>query len=145
MTQPDLADRLVLLGPTVDRDARSMRQQFERLLRDAPRESLRLVSVVIGDYLRSGPVWTLRTARLMVEYKIEDVLPQVAAPTLIIRGSRDPIAPQKWVDEIVRLMPNAQALRIEGAAHAAHFVAADCFLGAIRPFLDSVDESIDAA
>lgn len=35
----------------------------------------------------------------MDRHRIEEVLPRIQAPTLVVRGPRDPIIPPRWAEE----------------------------------------------
>jgi 2-hydroxy-6-oxonona-2,4-dienedioate hydrolase len=48
-------------------------------------------------------------------------LPLLQIPTLIVRGQRDPIAPQPWVEELAALLPHGELLVIPGAPHALNY------------------------
>jgi pimeloyl-ACP methyl ester carboxylesterase len=62
-------------------------------------------------------------------------LPKVTGPTLVVRGTRDPIAPQRWVEEMVRRLPHGQLRVLEGATHAANYTTPDALAQAVRDFL----------
>jgi pimeloyl-ACP methyl ester carboxylesterase len=112
---------LVLAGPTVDPDARSLLGQGARLVRDVAHEPLSLDWLVATDYVRSGPLRTLRWAQQMLAHRIEDRLPHVEAPTLVVRGERDPIVPRRWAEHAAQLVPGGELVEIAGAPHAAHY------------------------
>ena len=57
-------------------------------------------------------------------------------PTLVVRGSRDPIVPQRWAKEVAELLPMGQLSVIPGAAHAANYGWAAEFARIILKFLD---------
>ncbi|MFL5664956.1 MAG: alpha/beta fold hydrolase [Ktedonobacteraceae bacterium] len=38
-------------------------------------------------------------------------------PTLVIRGSIDAITPQRWAEEVTKLLPKGRLVVIEGAYH----------------------------
>jgi pimeloyl-ACP methyl ester carboxylesterase len=42
----------------------------------------------------------------------------VRTPTLIVHGTRDPLLPVRGARAMVRLMPNAELLVVEGMGHA---------------------------
>ena len=122
--RPERVSALVLLGPTVDPRARTLVEQGVRLARDAVRESPGLIWTVASDYVRSGPVRTVRWARRMLEHRIEERLPLVAAPTLVVRGEHDAIVPREWARRVASLVQQGELAEIRGAAHAAHFTHA---------------------
>jgi pimeloyl-ACP methyl ester carboxylesterase len=118
---PGLAAAAVLLGPTVDDRARSVLRQGLRLVRDSAGEPPRFVAVMVREYLRCGPVRYLLTARRMVADRIEDVLPAVAAPVLVLRGEQDPIAPRRWAQHVAVLCPRGRFAEVPGGHHAVQW------------------------
>lgn len=131
---PDRVHGLVLNSPTVDAAHRSVFGELLRLVADSPREQWSLVWISARDYLRAGlfrVLWTLRSA---LADRIEDKLPRVAAPILIVRGSRDPIVSQPWVEALARVAPTAEVVVVPGAPHAVNYSAADEFSELILAF-----------
>jgi pimeloyl-ACP methyl ester carboxylesterase len=102
---------------------------------DLPHESPRLHPILLADYLRAGPVRTVRTLQAGVDDPLLVKLPRVRTPMLVVRGDRDPIAPRRWVRELAEMLPNGRWAEVPGAAHAAHFSAADRVADLVRAFL----------
>jgi pimeloyl-ACP methyl ester carboxylesterase len=119
--RPELVRSLVLVGPTWDPSAPTLRQHLARLALDAVREPPKLNWVVATDYLRGGPLRTVRGARLMLDHPMVERLPLVSAPAVVVRGERDPIVPKVWAEQVASLLPDATSREIPGAAHCAHF------------------------
>ena len=133
---PGLVGQAVLQGPTMDPAARSAVRQIGRLLLDTPREPPSLVPIELLDFLRAGAGRAWRTLRYALEDPIEDKLPRMGVPALVVRGSRDPIVPRRWAEEVARLLPEGRFVEIPGAAHAVNFGAPSRFARVIRAFLD---------
>jgi 2-hydroxy-6-oxonona-2,4-dienedioate hydrolase len=132
---PACVDRAVLFGPTVDPSARSMLHLGLRLLWDAPRERLSLLPIQGRDLVKLGPARAHGAVQAMLRDRIEDKLPLVNAPTLVVRGGRDPLVSDRWVQEIVRLLPAGSLVTIPDAPHAANYSAPNRLMQAIRPFI----------
>lgn len=135
--RPALVARAIFVGPTIDRHARTARQQLWRLLRDASREGPLEPLLASRDYLRFGLGRGWRTLRFALADRIEEKLPRIQAPTLVVRGERDPLVPPGWAEEVAHLLPRGHLVVLPGAAHAANFSAPDALLRAILPFLDT--------
>lgn len=135
---PHLVEGAVLIGPTVDPAARTVLQQGLRLLRDVPGERPSLWPVLAGDLLAMGPVRAFRQVQWMLRDPIEEKLPLMRVPTLIVRGSRDPIAPQCWVETMQRLLPEGHLVTMAHAPHAANYSAPAQLVDTIMPFIASV-------
>jgi pimeloyl-ACP methyl ester carboxylesterase len=133
--QPERVDRLILVGPTADAGARRIWPHLLRLVRTSWAERPSLVLVVAWDYVRAGPLALYREMRHMLADRIEDKLPRIEVPILVLRGENDAIVPQRWAEEVARLAGADGVRVIPGAGHAINYTAADELLRRIRPFL----------
>ncbi len=118
---PEHAAAAVLVGPTIDPEARKISIQSLRLLADVFLEPTALYTIGLVDYLRAGLRRNLQTLRHALDDPILEKLPQIRCPVLIIRGGRDPIVPERWVERVARLIPEARLVTIPRAAHAVNF------------------------
>jgi pimeloyl-ACP methyl ester carboxylesterase len=82
---------LVLNAPTIDPAHRSMWSMIWRVIRDAPNEPGSLAMMVARDYLRAGPRRILTTLRYSIADHIEEKLPSLAMPVLVVCGAHDPV------------------------------------------------------
>ena len=129
---PSLVSHVVLVGPTVDPRARTARGQMLRLGRDLVVESPRVIAIGAREYVRSGP--HLRSKfRAMLAHRPEEVYPRVAAPTLVLRGENDYVAPLDWClfvtdrlrdGRLVEIAHHGHETMIRDAAPAAHAIRA---------------------
>lgn len=112
---PDVCDRYVLIAPTAEPGHRTFREQAWRLLVDITRESPVLNAIVVTDYLfRCGVQYFLRQLPNLLEDRIEERLPDMRQPTLVLRGDRDPIVPRAWAERIAGLLPNGSFAEVKG-------------------------------
>jgi pimeloyl-ACP methyl ester carboxylesterase len=132
--RPDRLRGMVLAAPTVEAGRRSIVGECLRLARDIPLERMALVPVVTTDYLRAGLRRVLATLRGAIVDRIETRLLGAAMPTLLIRGSRDPIVSHDWLEFLQSQMRHAEIASIEGAGHAVNFSAARQFAELIERF-----------
>ncbi|MDB5301811.1 MAG: alpha/beta hydrolase fold protein [Phycisphaerales bacterium] len=121
MRFPERVERLILVAPTFDPAARSPFTQLFRFGADAFRESPSLALLAAADYLRAGPLRVLRTLHLAMQNHIEGKLPHLRVPTLVVTGSRDPIAPPAWAKAAAALVPRGQFAVIPGGPHGVNF------------------------
>jgi pimeloyl-ACP methyl ester carboxylesterase len=84
------------MGPVADEDHRSVPRQSIALTVDTLGEPLGGNIAVLTDYLRCGTAWYLKQLRHMLAYRLEDRLPNVTRPVLVVRGGNDPIAGLEW-------------------------------------------------
>jgi 2-hydroxy-6-oxonona-2,4-dienedioate hydrolase len=143
LRHPELISHTILQGPTVDPKAPSIIAQFLRLLRDLPREPLRFLFIAFEDYLKCGIVRSIRIFEYAIDQHIEEKLPYVDIPVLVVRGYHDPIAPQRWAEEVARLLPSGKLVVIPGAGHCVNYKAPVEFMRAIRQFLESSNVETD--
>ena len=137
--RPERVARLVLVGPTIDRRARSLGRQAARLALDSVREPVGLLAVEAVDYVlhigKSGVAGFVEMIRDPVECKLRDV----RAPTLVVRGDRDPIVPHTWAEEVAATLPRGRLVEVPGAAHAVNYNAPDALTRLTLEFLHEPD------
>jgi 2-hydroxy-6-oxonona-2,4-dienedioate hydrolase len=115
-----LASRLVLLGPTMDPRARRADRQLARFWREQRVQSPALKRLLFREYVTAGPRRAVATFQHAMHDAIEDKLPFLDLPTLVVRGSRDPHVPPAWAREVARHLPRAEVLELPGATHAVN-------------------------
>ncbi|MEH1164418.1 alpha/beta fold hydrolase [Micromonospora sp. CPCC 205539] len=134
-THPAAVRALVLAGSTSDPAARSRRAQFGRWLVDTLRESPWQAPVLTRDLWDARPWRVLATLSHSVRNTIETDLVRITAPTMVIGGERDPVAPAVWRDQMTRLVPDARLVVVPGAAHNVATTAPTAVADAIRHLL----------
>ena len=117
LQRPDLVSHVILLGPVVNPARRTVLQQTLALGRDSLMESPLGNATVLGDYARSGLRWYLTELAVMMTYNLEAALALVSQPTLVVRGSRDPVAPRTWCEKLAATAPDGRFLEIPGKPH----------------------------
>ncbi|MDQ4105774.1 MAG: alpha/beta hydrolase [Actinomycetota bacterium] len=133
--RPELVERLVLQGPTTDPRARTAARLITRWLLDVPKESPSQGPIMLRDYRQAGLRRAADVFRRMLEDRIEERLPRIEIPTLVVRGSRDPIVPQRWAEEATDLLPEGRLVVIPGAAHTINYSAPLELSRVVLPFL----------
>jgi 2-hydroxy-6-oxonona-2,4-dienedioate hydrolase len=133
---PHRVERLVLIAPTIDPHARTVLEHLPRFALGALHERPSLAWLVVADYLRMG--WRiLPELRFMFGDRIEEKLPHVKSPTMLVRGEKDTIVTPRWFEEAARLVRAEQVAVIPGWGHAVQYSAANEFVAAITDFLRS--------
>jgi pimeloyl-ACP methyl ester carboxylesterase len=135
VSRPRLVSALVLTGPTVDPDARSFVRQAGRLVLDATREPAGMVALAASEYTGFLARGGLALAWAALADPIERKLPTVRQPTLVVRGSRDPIAPQDWAKAVASAIPRAELRVVARAPHALPYAAPGELARLVRAFL----------
>src|SRR4051812_27669199 len=126
---PARALGLLLNAPTMDPAHRNAFVMIARVLADVPREPWRLAVVVARDYLRAGPRRLLATLADALEDRIEEKLPAITQPVLVVCGARDPVVTVRWASECARLVgierTGAAGGTMQCVATAAHALPYD--------------------
>lgn len=121
----ELVDRVVLIAPTVNSAERSKRRQTWRLVQDLMNDPPVVGVVGAKMYVETGPRWFLKQFEAMLDHRIEDVLPRIQQPTLVIRGTEDLVSTGPWVREVTALLPHGELREAEGKGHEAMITGAE--------------------
>lgn len=115
------ARAIVLIGPTCDPGARSLGGQVKRWIRNGQDdEGGGNPIALVGPYLKAGLRRTVLTAKAATRHRIEDRLPLVDVPALILAGELDQISPLPWTERLTRLLGDGERRIVEGGAHSMH-------------------------
>jgi pimeloyl-ACP methyl ester carboxylesterase len=98
LRHPGRVERPVLQGPTPEPGARTARQQLARYAVTGFFKRAPLGWVSLWDYTRCGLRRMVGTFRDMLDDRIEEKLPRVTVPALVICGTRDRIVSQAWAE-----------------------------------------------
>jgi pimeloyl-ACP methyl ester carboxylesterase len=134
ITQPELVDRLVLVAPAILGARSLLAPQIARLGPFAWTVTPAFLPILVGDSLRTGPLRWLRSA---AELRRAELLPleRIAAPTLLIWGTHDPLVPAGDGPRVRERIAGSRLLTLPGARHVPMYErAAECN-GAIERFL----------
>jgi pimeloyl-ACP methyl ester carboxylesterase len=137
--QPQRVARLVLVGPTTDPRSRSLLGQFGRLVVNMTREPLGLLAIETVDYLVHLSKTGFAAFPEMISDPVEAKLAAVQAPTLVVRGGRDPIVPHAWAEEVAHGLPRGRLAEVLEAAHAVNYSAPDALARLTLEFLREQD------
>lgn len=133
---PGLADRVVLIGPVTEPGTRSAMRQAWRLTRDARFETRSANAIMLTDWLRAGPRRYFATVPPMIDYLLEERLPSVAEPVLLVRGARDPVAPLDFLERLAARARSATVIEVPDEGHVVMYrrpeVVAGLCRGALR-------------
>ncbi|ADG74196.1 alpha/beta hydrolase fold protein [Cellulomonas flavigena DSM 20109] len=116
-TSPVTASHAVLLGPTVDDTAATVARQLVRLAASCATEPPHVLAQLARTTLECGPRWYTAELTRMLDHDVLGLLRRAGAPVLVVRGSRDRVAPAGWVERLARVAPRGRAATLPGAAH----------------------------
>ena len=115
------ARAIALIGPTCEPEHRSLTGQVSRWIANGSNdEGGGNPLALLGPYLKAGLRRTVRTAWAATRHRIEDRLPIIDVPVLIIAGELDEISPLDWTERLVGLLSNGERRVVEGGAHSMH-------------------------
>ena len=126
---------LVLVGPTVDPAARGFLRQVLRWARNAPRERPSMAPLNLADYRDAGPRRLVGVFAESLRDRVEDKLPHVPVPTLVVRGAHDRLVPQEWAEEVTRLLPAGRLAVVPESGHMVPYRQPDALAVLVRNFL----------
>jgi len=133
--EPQRVGPIVLLGPTVDPSRRSARRQIFGALRDASHEPALLVALTGREWAGRNLGQLRALARSVLADRIEERLPAIEQPTLVIHAERDGLVSRTWAEEVAKLLPDGRLVIIPDGAHAIPFTQPDLLAGIIGDLL----------
>jgi pimeloyl-ACP methyl ester carboxylesterase len=142
---PAAVDRLVLVGPTCDPQARTPGRLAIRWARNAAHSSPRLAPAVVHDFIDAGPWRRARTLRGALEDPVEEKLGEIEAPTLVVQPERDHLAPAAWTQRVADLIPDAELVVLHEAGHSIGPRSAARLTAVLDPFLVEAEEHEEEA
>jgi 2-hydroxy-6-oxonona-2,4-dienedioate hydrolase len=132
---PERITRAVLASPTMDPNSRPLPKLIWLWRVNESREPKHVGQITKRDYQDVSIFRALFTMWQMIKDHVEERLPQINVPTLVVRGDRDPLVSREWAEAITRLVPKARLVVIPGGAHALNLDSPLELARAVRPFL----------
>jgi pimeloyl-ACP methyl ester carboxylesterase len=137
---PATVDRLVLVGPTTDPEARTPGRLAIRWARNAPHSSPRLAPTIVHDFIDAGPWRSVRSLQRALADPVEEKLSEIEAPTLVVRPERDRLVPEDWTKRVAKLIPDSELAVLPKAGHSVGPRTATRLTALLVPFLVEADE-----
>ena len=118
-TFPERIQRAVLVSPAGGPNNRPLGRAIRQMAVDGLREPPSMLPIAVRDYLRFGVVQSLSLFKAMMHYPTLELLHNLAVPTLVVAGVRDPLV---RVDRatVLAVMPHVVAVKVPGA-HALNY------------------------
>ncbi|MFC4425506.1 alpha/beta fold hydrolase [Deinococcus navajonensis] len=92
---------------------------------------------IVADALRAGPRNLWRSASDLLRDSVEELLPQIRIPTLVIWGGRDALVPVELGRALAAAIPGAEYHEIPRAGHVVMVDAPGTFNRLVLGFLQS--------
>jgi 2-hydroxy-6-oxonona-2,4-dienedioate hydrolase len=135
---PEMALGVILASPTMDSDVSGL-VFFLRSLLNFVYEPFTMTTLVLTGVPRADPWRTWRTFYHALTDHCEESYPAIRCPALVVCGTRDPIAPQRWAERVAGMLPERRPLcLLQGHTHAMNLTAPRALLRVTLPFLREV-------
>ncbi len=95
------------------------------------------LKIEAADYHKGVPIRMIWSKNMVRRLSYADRLDRVKAPTLILAGRHDPLAPLPISEELLRGIPNSKLIIFEQSGHAPFIEEAEAFKQQVESFLDS--------
>jgi pimeloyl-ACP methyl ester carboxylesterase len=133
---PDLCEKILLIGPTVNKWEHRLSLQAFKLFLDGFKEPFGMNLMIIRDYLKMGVVRFFQTTRYMLDDHIEQTLSNVKVPVCIVRGEQDGIATRRWAEYLAAIPRKAEVHHIPTGPHNVQYTNPKELFEACRTFLE---------
>jgi pimeloyl-ACP methyl ester carboxylesterase len=132
--RPDRVGPMVLVGPTIDPARRSARHQIFGAMRDSAHEPALLVALAGREW--AGNLGQLRTlARSVLADRIEERLPAIEQPTIVVRGEKDGLVSREWAEQAAALLPRGRLVVVPGEPHAIPYTHPRLLAGIVQELI----------
>ena len=99
-----------------------------------------LVTLAVAAMAATPEAAYRATVRCLTTFNRRDDLGQVATPTLLVAGERDPLAPPRTMERMRDAIPGARLVVLPGCGHLAHLEDPSGFNAAVGGFLRALPE-----
>lgn len=106
---------LFLASPTVDPTARSWLRLFVRWRLNGRHEASGLTQSHWPEWRRAGLRRLIHIVRIHLGDRLEDVVPHLPMPVLVLRGRQDRLLTDEWAHELTHLAPRGRFEEVPGA------------------------------
>jgi len=134
--RPELVEALVLVSPVGMPSKRRVTGYVLPLLDALRMTTPRFLATLCVDALRAGPGAIVRGGLYAARADLRDQARAIRAPTLLVWGDRDPVAPFSLADEWRRALPSAQLVVLRGVGHVPMVERPRELSEVLREFLD---------
>ncbi|HEY2371374.1 MAG TPA: alpha/beta hydrolase [Gaiellaceae bacterium] len=139
--RPERVGPLVLIGPTVDPAKRRARHQIFGALRDAAHEPALLVALAAREGVCRDTRELLAAARSALADRIEERLPLIEQPSVVIHAGNDGFVSRAWASEVAELLPQGRLVVVPGEPHAIPFTQPELVAGIVWDLMEEGDHA----
>ncbi|WP_433271368.1 alpha/beta fold hydrolase [Actinosynnema sp. CS-041913] len=114
LARPDRVAAVVLAAPTVDPKARSVPRALYYWRRDLRIPTPGLNRTHRPEWRRAGLRQIVRLVRALLRDRLEDVVPNLACPVLVLRGEQDELCTARWARRLAELADDGRMVDMPG-------------------------------
>jgi 2-hydroxy-6-oxonona-2,4-dienedioate hydrolase len=140
---PERVGSMVLSGPTVDPARRGGRRQIFAGLRETAREPVSLVALAARDGIGHDLQQLRAAARSALEDRMEERLPSIDQPTVVVHGERDAFVSREWAEQVAALLPRGRLVVVPGEPHAVPYTKPELVAGIVGELIAEEGEQRD--
>jgi pimeloyl-ACP methyl ester carboxylesterase len=129
--RPGVVRALVLASPTMDPRFRSTRRILLAWRRNHPHELPSLDEQHVSERRRAGWRRVRHALEVHLADALEDVVPQVPVPVLVVHGDQDRLCTEAWARELAGLAPDGRFCAVPGA-HSFVWTTPEAWSGPIE-------------
>jgi pimeloyl-ACP methyl ester carboxylesterase len=133
---PDRIERAILVSPAGGPHNQPLTRGLPQLALDGLRESPRMFTIAVPDYLRFGVLNAFRLFHAMSQYPTVEEFARLRLPILIVVGVRDPLVSKDRMKAANELRENITLVFHDGAAHAVNFSHPDALASIVHAYLE---------
>jgi pimeloyl-ACP methyl ester carboxylesterase len=142
--RPACVGPFVLIGPTIDPTQRRAPHQLAAAMRDSAREPFSLLAIAARDNAQTGIRALLATARSALRDRIEERLPHLTQPAVVVWGEKDGFVGRAWAERVAALLPRGRLVAVPGEPHAVHYTRPDLVADVVLELLAEEGEDLGA-
>lgn len=112
--RPELVAATVLAAPTVDPKARSVPRALYHWRRDARYPMPGLNESHKPEWRRAGFGQLVHLLRVHLRHHLEDIVPRLRGPLLVLLGQQDELCTERWARELVEVAGDGRLVTVPG-------------------------------
>ncbi|CCH32340.1 alpha/beta hydrolase [Actinosynnema sp. NPDC047251] len=134
--RPDRVRAVVLASPAVDPKARSVPRALYHWWRDLRAPMPGLAAVHRPEWRRAGVRRIVQLVRAHLRDRLEDVVPDLACPVLVLHARDDRLCTARWARRLADLTPDGRLVTVPGP-HTFLWTAPAAWSGPIRELCET--------
>ena len=140
---PDVVERLVLVAPAVEPQAKSVIGYLGPLLSGIRYLTPHFAPILLYDALRAGPITLLKATRELLTVDVREEVEAIIAPTLLVWGEGDALVPMALGDILHKEIATSRLIVLKRGGHVCMFNRYEEFNEKVLAFLSGESVGCD--